>query len=443
MEKLLNFNEPIDVDLLDRIVGSLYTGTPQERAAAQQILTQFQQHPDSWLRADAILERSKNMNSKYFALQVLEGVIKYRWKILPREQCEGIKNYIVNLVIKLSTDPETLQRERTFINKLDLILVQIIKQEWPHQWRNFIPEIVGASKTKESLCENNMNIFKILSEEVFDFSSGEMTQAKIKELKESFNQEFQLIFQLCDFILGNSQNPTLIATTLQTLLKFLNWIPLGYIFETNMINMLVNKFFPVPQFRNSALQCLTEIGSLDIPNMYTTQFEQLFIHFMRNITMMLPPTTNIPDAYERGSDEDQAFIQYLSLFFTGFLKFHLKIVERPEYHAALLQAHDYLVEVSKVDDVEIFKTCLEYWNFLAQNLYLTEKSPVTAAPTLFLNNYNSSNALTNMTSPRRQLYAPIMSKVRRVLISKMAKPEEVREIIDECVSVCVSGAGRF
>ena len=88
------------------------------------------------------------------------------------------------------------------------------------------------------ICENNMEILKLLSEEVFDFSNGQvppstdvqmhmsthmpahafshcihactddphvcthvytqMTQAKIKELKNSFNNEFSLIYQLCE-----------------------------------------------------------------------------------------------------------------------------------------------------------------------------------------------------------------------------------------------------
>lgn len=86
-----------------------------------------------------------------------------------------------------------------------------------------------------------MNILKLMSEEVFDFSGGQMTTAKIKELKESFNKEFSLIYQLCEYILENSQKPSLILVTLQTLLRFLNWIPLGYIFETKMIEILIFK----------------------------------------------------------------------------------------------------------------------------------------------------------------------------------------------------------
>lgn len=39
----------------------------------------------------------------------------------------------------------------------------------------------------------------------------------------------------------NSQNAPLVHATLETLLRFLNWIPLGYIFETKLISTLVYK----------------------------------------------------------------------------------------------------------------------------------------------------------------------------------------------------------
>ena len=39
---------------------------------------------------------------------------------------------------------------------------QIVKQEWPHNWTTFVSDIVGASKTSESLCTNNMAILKLL-----------------------------------------------------------------------------------------------------------------------------------------------------------------------------------------------------------------------------------------------------------------------------------------
>ncbi len=105
----------------------------------------------------------------------------------------------------------------------------------------FIPELVQSSKTNLSLCENNMVILKLLSEEIFDYSAEQMTQMKVKTLKNSMCGEFSEIFKLCSEILEEAQKSSLIKATLETLLRFLNWIPLGYIFETTIIDLLLNR----------------------------------------------------------------------------------------------------------------------------------------------------------------------------------------------------------
>lgn len=65
----------------------------------------------------------------YTMLQILESVIKFKWAALPAEQREGIKTYVSNLIIRYSTTSEQEYRSQsTFVNKLNLILVQILKQ---------------------------------------------------------------------------------------------------------------------------------------------------------------------------------------------------------------------------------------------------------------------------------------------------------------------------
>jgi len=76
------------------------------------------------------------------------------------------------------------------------------------------------------------------SEEIFDYSAEQMTQVKTKNLKNSMCGEFSEIFQLCSEVLEKANKPSLIKATLNTLLRFLNWIPLGYIFETNLVENL-------------------------------------------------------------------------------------------------------------------------------------------------------------------------------------------------------------
>lgn len=120
------------------------------------------------------------------------------------------------------------------MKKLNIILVKILKHEWPERWQNFIPDLVLAAKSNETICENFMVILKLLNEEVFYFSRGEMTQQKIKELKLSFflrnfklslNGEFQLIYNLCLCVMGFPTNRAYVQHFLHCML-FLSWIPL-------------------------------------------------------------------------------------------------------------------------------------------------------------------------------------------------------------------------
>ncbi|XP_035225153.1 exportin-1-like, partial [Stegodyphus dumicola] len=422
--RLLDFTQKLDINLLDNVVNCMYTGEGAQQKIAQEVLTALKEHPDAWTRVDAILEFSKNQQTKYYGLQILENVIKTRWKVLPRNQCEGIKKYIVGLIIKTSSDPESLEREKVYLNKLNMILVQILKREWPKNWPTFISDIVGASKTNESLCQNNMNILKLLSEEVFDFSSGQMTQAKAKHLKDTMCIEFSQIFQLCNFVMENSQNALLVHATLETLLRFLNWIPLGYIFETKLISTLVYKFLNVPMFRNVTLKCLTEIAGVSAPH-YNDVFIMLFTQTMGQLEQMLPARTVIKDAYANGQDEEQKFIQNLSLFLCTYLKEHGSLIEkRTDLQHMLRRALHYLLLISEVEEVEIFKICLEYWNALSADLY--RESPYSGVST-----ETFSQGPNSVVPLRRQLYQPVLTKLRYTMIGRMAKPEEVLVVENE------------
>ncbi|PPD77246.1 hypothetical protein GOBAR_DD25812 [Gossypium barbadense] len=448
-ERLKDLSQPIDVPLLDATVAAFYgTGSKEERATADQILRYLQNNPDMWLQVVHILQQTKSLNTKFFALQVLEGVIKYRWNVLPVEQRDGMKNYISEVIVQLSSNEASFRAERLYVNKLNIILVQILKHDWPARWQSFIPDLVAAAKTSETICENCMAILKLLSEEVFDFSRGEMTQQKIKELKQSLNSEFQLIHELCLYVLSASQRIELIRATLSTLHAFLSWIPLGYIFESTLVSNsgfsndlaleTLLKFFPVPSSRNLTLQCLTEVASLNFGDYYNVQYVKMYNIFMVQLQTILPPTTNIPEAYAHGSGEEQAFIQNLALFFTSFYKFHIRVLESSQENiSALLMGLEYLINISYVDDTEVFKVCLDYWNSLILELFDSHHNMGNPAVTANMMGLQVPllpgivDGLCAQLLQRRRLYAGIMSKLRMLMICRMAKPEEVLIVEDE------------
>ena len=74
---------------------------------------------------------------------------------------------------------------------------------------------------------------------------------------------------------------------------YLTWIPLAYIFNTNLLEILLS-LFPKPAFRNLALQCLTEVGSLpEVGPEHNEMFVLLFQHFMGSLTQVLPDHVDI------------------------------------------------------------------------------------------------------------------------------------------------------
>lgn len=79
-----------------------------------------------------------------------------------------------------------------------------------------------------------------------------------------------------------------------------------------------------------------------------------------------------------------------------------------------------MVLMSEVDETEIFKICLEYWNWLAAELY--RESP-----------YSPLNPLFNKADlpPRRVFFQGTLSKVRAIMIGRMVKPEEVLVVENE------------
>eukprot|EP00960_Hanusia_phi_P076603 768584-Hanusia_phi.AAC.3 len=378
LERLLDFSSPLDVALLDQVVIAMYTCRDEtQRKQINAFMTAFQEHPQAWTRVDTILERTQCDQSRFFALATLETCVKQRWKV------QGVGMHC---------------------------------------------NIVESGKTNETLCGNNMQILKLLSEEVFEFSLKQLTSKKIDDLKERLTQELSDRFPC--------------QTTLQCFLRFLFWVPLYYVFETPLIEMLLHKviyisslscslltlrlqFFPQPQFRSDALQCLTEIAVIEpkgIDPRYHPKIQKTYADFITNLSNIVQPNA-IKQYYEEGESGEE-FVQRLTLFLCTILKTHIGILETQELVPYLIQGLQYLVFISEVDDDEIFKICTEYWNFLADDLYhkevLLQRMPIPTFCQLMPNQ-----------NPRLQTYAPILTEVRRILIERMPKPEEVLVVEDE------------
>ncbi|POR31722.1 Exportin-1 [Tolypocladium paradoxum] len=368
----------------------------------------------------------------------------------------GIRNFIVQFIIQCSSSEDALRNNKTLLNKLNLVLISVLKQEWPHNWPTFINEIISSCHANLSICENNMIILRLLSEEVFDYSAEQMTSTKTRNLKQTMCAEFSQIFQLCQEVLNTADEPSLVKATLETLLRFCNWIPLGYIFETTLIDTLRTRFLSVPEFRNITLQCLTEIGGLQTggtgqSNSYDEQLIKMFTEVLTTIADIIPVSLDLKTTYPTSNSRDQEFVQNLALFLCNFFGMHLNVgatalailysdssanipqlIEKLPNRDYLLHGHYYLIRISQIDDREIFKICLDYWLKLVQELYEEmQQLPITDLNPLMavgggMSGSGAPNPSLLMNYPlRKHKYNEVLSNLRVVMIERMVRPEEV------------------
>lgn len=441
MEGILDFSNDLDIALLDQVVSTFYQGSGVQQKQAQEILTKFQDNPDAWQKADQILQFSTNPQSKFIALSILDKLITRKWKLLPNDHRIGIRNFVVGMIISMCQDDEVFKTQKNLINKSDLTLVQILKQEWPQNWPEFIPELIGSSSSSVNVCENNMIVLKLLSEEVFDFSAEQMTQAKALHLKNSMSKEFEQIFKLCFQVLEQGSSSSLIVATLESLLRYLHWIPYRYIYETNILELLSTKFMTTPDTRAITLKCLTEVSNLKIPQDNDLIKRQTVLFFQNTLqqiaTSVMPVTADLKATYANANGNDQSFLQDLAMFLTTYLARNRALLESDEsLRELLLNAHQYLIQLSKIEERELFKTTLDYWhNLVADLFYEVQRLPATEMSPLIQLSVGSqaistgSGALNPEYMKRfplkKHIYEEICSQLRLVIIENMVRPEEV------------------
>jgi exportin-1 len=263
---------------------------------------------------------------------------------MPENQKQGIRSFIIQLVIKLSDDEQMSQQQLHLLTKLNATLISIVKQEWTTSWKNFIPDICLNARESQSKCENVLNILKLLSEEVFDFSKNAMLSQQAKELKDTMVQDFSTIFELCKWVLDQAcANPqgikiSLIRACLKTFQAFLSWIPYGYIFDTPLIPMIINNFISPAQTRNEAIRCMTEIAQLTFEDLEEQErlvnkekicmYFCLFIQKIAEVTKgrsLLDEFKSVVNSKNQSGFE--TFAKQLALSISAVLKSNIDLIE--------------------------------------------------------------------------------------------------------------------
>lgn len=423
MEKILDFTSELDVSAFEQVVNDFYNGSRLARQQAQDILTRFQEHPDSWQRVDRVLQYGQRMESKFLALSVLNKLVNTRWRSLPEEQKMGIRNFVIGMVLTMCQNSDSYNR--SLIEKADVLIVQMFKQDSMTKWPTFIDELIQSAQHSLSICANNLNILRILSEEVFDYHDRitGITKARLMKLKVYLVVEFERIGEFLSNILRTSSNADLISSTLECLLRYLKWIPIKHIFKTDLVELLSRRFLISDRTKSITLKCLTEVADLTIyddaedsmllKNKTVNFFESILAQISDNVISL---TLDLNEAYSKADSSNQNFLQDFTIFVSTFLTRHRVYLQSDISLRPLLnKSHKYLIQLTKIDEKELLKACLEYWNQLFSSVFLDDQN-------MSMKTFHVSNGNINTI---KSLYEEIASQLRWIIVDSMMKPRDI------------------
>lgn len=198
----------------------------------------------------------------------------------------------------------------------------------------------------------------------------------------------------------------------------------------------------ITHHRTVVVDCMTEIGSLppsDMPERYHHAMRQVLVMFVQQLATFVPPTTDFKAVNEAGSEDDCIFIHRLAIFFTTYFKSYLPLFHSLDgnFHDAdyVLTALRYMINISEVEDEEVFRTCLDLWLYFTKETYSTIAALSVAQMPLA-----EMSMLPKMTmgamgsaamSARLYVVKPVLQALEKVMLEHFAKPEEVIVVVDD------------
>ena len=464
---LFDSSVPFDGDklaILEQTISNLYSPNFQINQNANQILEQLKQMPEFWLTTDQILDKTQSAETKLFCLMSIKKGVETKWNILPQNQREGIKNFIINYVYS-NVNNIANKESRLFLGKANSILVEIIKKEWNNGWDSAISDIIKSSYQSQELCENNFKILKELSQEIFDFSKDSLTSSQVKEFKMRFAKDFESVYQVCDFVLkgyiGNPQSVklSLLNACLETLHAFLGWMPLVYIFMTDLIEGILMVLLKDKKVYLTILKCLEEIVIMK----YHTEDEEtqlnikkktviLFSEFLNVLMTMHPPTTSFETIRDSNNEKNVnlaksnqflIFLKSSQLILSELLQRNTEWFEEMEdvewfpietRRDLLITSLKYAIKYTEVNDFQLFKQCCDFWLWYSAHIKKYENDiNLTNNSKQQNNNYALKIKKTTQEQIRENVHRKsfIMNEALMIIMLKVPKPEEVLITVDE------------
>ena len=494
--QLLNTSTPFDqtkLQILEQVINVFYTTTNnQDRQTANNLLDQFQKLDISFQYCEFILNNTNSNNTRVLALNIYQSFIKEKWNFLDNDSKLNLRNFLVSMLLKFVTDNNFYGNNQNHfvINKLNIVIVLIAKNEWTTSWPNFISELCTSSKSDPNLCDNNMKLLILLSEEINVFWKNSLTAKKAYELREKMSKEFIEVFNLCQLIINNSNSvsKTLLIRAIQLFAEYMNWFPINLTLNQDIMKKTLLNFKDMSSCRTETMKCLGNLFGIKMKNLsqqeisaYRNLLTQMYQTFIQIMDEQIVRGKNFAEQYKYLETHDAAKItgyeemtHSFEMALINYFKSNIPYIQSYDFPEGTQQVNqflmsyipqissglNYLTQFLFMENEEIFQAAVDFWLWFSYKVF-TLKEPENTLDTFdlifennnnnmnnnFMNNNNNFNInnqgvqvkytkdqylqYLNESYLYKNCYMKVIDIVRERLCLKMTKPLEVKIDIDE------------
>ena len=493
--QLLNTSTPFDqtkLQILEQVINVFYTTTNnQDRQTANNLLDQFQKLDISFQYCEFILNNTNSNNTRVLALNIYQSFIKEKWNFLDNDSKLNLRNFLVSMLLKFVTDNNFYGNNQNHfvINKLNIVIVLIAKNEWTTSWPNFISELCTSSKSDPNLCDNNMKLLILLSEEINVFWKNSLTAKKAYELREKMSKEFIEVFNLCQLIINNSNSvsKTLLIRAIQLFAVYMNWFPINLTLNQDIMKKTLLNFKDMSSCRTETMKCLGNLFGIKMKNLsqqeigaYRNLLTQMYQTFIQIMDDQIVRGKNFAEQYKYLETHDAAKItgyeemtHSFEMALINYFKSNIPYIQSYDFQEGTQQVNqflqsyipqissglNYLTQFLFMENEEIFQAAVDFWLWFSYKVF-TLKEPENTLDTfdlIFENNNNMNNNFMNNNNNfninnqgvqvkytkdqylqylnesylYKNCYMKVIDIVRERLCLKMTKPLEVKIDIDE------------
>ena len=411
-------------------------------------------------------------------MNILESFIKEKWNLLDENSKLNLRNFMVTLLIKYVTDNAFYSNPQNsfVINKLNIVIVIIAKNEWTTTWPNFISELCNSSKSDPNLCENNMKLLILLSEEINVFWKNSLTAKKAYQLREKMSKEFIEVFQLCQLIINNSNQvkQSLLIQSIKLFAEYMNWFPINLTLNQDIMRKTLTNFKELSFCRTETMMCLGNLfgikinvsmfnGNMNDINNCRQLLMQMYQMFIQIMDVEIVKGKNFADQYKiiyNNNPEKLSGYEKMTLNFENslinFFKSNMPYIQEFDFVEGTKQVNpflesvipqitsglNYMAQFLRIESEEIFKAAVDFWLWFSYKVF-TLKDPEDTLDTFNeLTNDNPNKIKTKYSKSQyiqylndsylyKNCYMKIIDIVRGIICVKMTKPLEVKIDIDE------------